>query len=498
MKIALLADTHLSDIQNTPQEESLDWALQQLEILKPDACVWLGDITAGGSADAAMRFLTKSNALACPSVTVPGNSDIRDAETAPILERLLSNYQKGLKLDGLRIVGVNTSHNLIDPNEQKRLSALDIKENVLLCTHQSAKYLNAASLEFLKNWISDIKSSGYQVIAWTHGHSHIYREGEFEGVPTFSLCALDIDKNNGDAHLVIMDINGDEKPIVEEIIYNREFDKKSLKDALGLCCYDIEKDMEFAITHKVPHVEWRIADTKYLPILEKWRSQGGKTLSIHLPGVDWQGQVVGKETLKQYADFAVLAKADTVTIHPPEVRNKIMLRTDAFEILADAVADALAPVAKAGIDILVENNHTDGDIVFDPLERIFGCSPAEMVNFRNALNERLGKNACHLRFDIGHARNNEPLNEPYPIGKWYGLIGSEIRGYHLHQIFFDKEKRTILNHCPILGLHNGFISFDGFLWAWSSNQICHAPIILQVLDSDEAHQSYLRLRALFE
>ena len=84
MKIALLADTHLSDIQNTPQEESLDWALQQLEILKPDACVWLGDITAGGSADAAMRFLTKSGALACPSVTVPGNSDIRDAETAPI------------------------------------------------------------------------------------------------------------------------------------------------------------------------------------------------------------------------------------------------------------------------------------------------------------------------------------------------------------------------------------------------------------------------------
>jgi hypothetical protein len=65
-------------------------------------------------------------------------------------------------------------------------------------------------------------------------------------------------------------------------------------------------------------------------------------------------------------------------------------------------------------------------------------------------------------------------------------------------IFFDKEKRTILNHRPILGLHNGFISFDGFLWAWSNNQLRHAPIILQILDSDEAHQSYLRLRALFE
>ena len=43
MKIALLADTHLSDIQNTPQEESLDWALQQLEILKPKLIITLGE-----------------------------------------------------------------------------------------------------------------------------------------------------------------------------------------------------------------------------------------------------------------------------------------------------------------------------------------------------------------------------------------------------------------------------------------------------------------------
>ena len=39
MKIALLADPHLSDMANTPQEEALDWALQELETLCPDACV---------------------------------------------------------------------------------------------------------------------------------------------------------------------------------------------------------------------------------------------------------------------------------------------------------------------------------------------------------------------------------------------------------------------------------------------------------------------------
>ena len=69
MKIALIADPHLSDVENTPQEEALSWALSELEALRPDACVWLGDITACGSPDAAMRFRKKTDALPFPSVS---------------------------------------------------------------------------------------------------------------------------------------------------------------------------------------------------------------------------------------------------------------------------------------------------------------------------------------------------------------------------------------------------------------------------------------------
>lgn len=39
MKIALIADPHLSDVENTPQEAVLSWALSELEALRPDACV---------------------------------------------------------------------------------------------------------------------------------------------------------------------------------------------------------------------------------------------------------------------------------------------------------------------------------------------------------------------------------------------------------------------------------------------------------------------------
>ena len=87
MRIALLADPHLSDIESTPQEEALHWALEELTRLRPDACAWLGDITACGAPDAAMRFRERVSALPCPSVIVPGNSDLRTSGTAPGVER---------------------------------------------------------------------------------------------------------------------------------------------------------------------------------------------------------------------------------------------------------------------------------------------------------------------------------------------------------------------------------------------------------------------------
>lgn len=504
MKIALLADPHLSDMPNTPQEEAFVWALQELETLQPDACVWLGDITAGGSADAAMRFRSKIDRLSFPSVIVPGNSDIRSADTAPIMERFLLNYPKGCKQKDVRIIGVNTSHNYIHKDERERLLRLDINENVLLCSHQSAKYLKGDSLDFLKSWIARVEAKGFRVLAWAHGHSHVYREGEFAGVPTVSLCALDIDKNIGNAHFLLMNISGNDRPTWEEIPYRRhtlsqwsEAERQSLRDALGITCFRVEEDMAFALEHGVRHLEWHTVRFDCLALLNRWRQEGGQTFSLHFPSLKLDGDTVsGVEEMNRYAEFSVAAKADMITIHPPEIPNQIMLLTDAFDRLADAMAEALVPLVDAGILILIENNHTRDVETADPLQRAYGCSPAELVGWKNALNERLGKNACHLRLDVGYARNNEPLNEPYPIGKWYALLGKEIRGYHLHQIFHHRESCSLINHCPILGIHDGFISFDGFLWAWNTRLLNHAPVILEIREG--ACDTWARLQSIFE
>ena len=510
MKIALIADPHLSDVENTPQEAVLSWALSELEALRPDACVWLGDITACGSPEAAMRFRKKTDALPFPSVTVVGNSDIRTPDTAPVLERFLSNYPCGLLVGDTRIVGVNTSHNCILPSERARLSRLAVNEDVLLCTHQSPKHIDADSVSFLSGWMTELKKNGHRVLAWAHGHVHVFWQKEFEGVPTISVRALDIDKNcGGNAHICLLDLDGSAALNVEQILYRRhdlesfdEEERREIADFLGVTCDNqtkVERDMPFAIERGIRHLEWRDIREGELPLLERWRRAGGQNFSLHFPelSLDERG-LVGWQAFKAHSASARTAGADMVTVHPPYLSNVIMLKGNAFEQLADAMADALLPVAQAGIDILVENSHTQRGATDDTLKRQYGCTPAEVIGWRDALNERLGKGRCHLRLDVGHARNNEPLSQNYTLGKWYALTGADTRAYHLHQIGVDPRDYRMLNHHPIQGLHNGMISFDGFLWAWRCRLLTHGPLILEVREGDGACATWDRLHRILQ
>lgn len=506
MKFALIADPHLSDAKDTPQEESFDWALGELERLMPDACIWLGDITACGSPDAVMRFRQKIDSLSCPSVTVPGNSDIRTEATAPILERFLMNYPEGLRMGNIRIVGMNTSHDCLSQSEKDRLSHLVIREDILLCSHQPSKYLDESSLNFLKNWIETLQNDGHRVIAWVHGHIHVYREGEFEGIPTVSVRALDLDKCcGGDAHICMMTVGEGLSPTVEEVTYSRgtlatwsERECREFADLLGITCFDkskIERDMPFAIVNGIRHLEWRSIKEGELSLIEAWRRAGGQSFSLHFPSLGLDGtEITGVPSFSEYARDAIRAEANMVTVHPPYVLNEMMLQGSAFDALADAAAEYLRPVAEAGIDILVENNHTTKGTPRDPMKRGYGCSPAELVGWRNALIERLGKGRCHLRLDVGHARNNKPLSQDYPIGKWYALVGRDTRGYHIHQIVTDKNDKRMKNHHPITGLHDGLVSFDGFLWAWHCGILNHSPVILEIREGEGACATWNRMQ----
>jgi len=508
MRIALLADPHLSDVERTPQEEALNWALNELSDIKPDACVWLGDITACGSPDAAMRFCKKIKELPFPSVTVPGNSDLRTEHTASLMERYLLSHIDVLKIGDLDIVAMDTSQDTILPCERTRLSKLSLGSKVLLCSHQPAKYLDSESLEFLKNWIAEQSKNGCRFLLWASGHRHVYETGEFEGIPTVSIRALDLDKCiRGSAQICVWDSENKDAVKFEERVYSKGLisewsseERQEFADFLGITCYNrykTERDMPFAIQNRVRHLEWESIAENEISLIEEWRRIGGKSLSLHMPALQYETGTVDFSDFREMGLNAVRAGADMITVHPPRIAcENMQIGSSAYEAIADATADAFLPVASAGIDILVENNHTDFGTPKDPMKCAYGCSPLDLVEWRDALIKRLGKGTCHIRFDIGHARNNEPLSENYPIGKWYALIGSEARAYHLHQTFYDKIKHRMENHHPITHWHDGMVSFDGFLWAWHASVLHHGPVILEVREGDGAPSTWERLHNL--
>jgi hypothetical protein len=505
MKIALIADSHLSDTEITPQEESLNWALEELKIIAPDACVWLGDITACGSPDAAIRFRSKTDRLPFPSLTVPGNSELRTQATAEAMERYLLSHPKGLHIGDLSIIGVDTSRNKILPWERQRISSLPLQRRILLCSHQPAKYLDPDSLDFLTKWIRNCQRNGHQILLWASGHRHVYDTGTFEGIPTVSLRALDLDKCiGGSGQILVWDPDTLE---MEEHVYSRGLPRnwtwearKELADLTGITCYErtkLDRDMPFAIQNGVRHLEWKKLAENEIPLIDTWRHSGGRTFSLHMTALDYDNGVIGLPELREAAQNALRAGADMITVHPPQIAHaQMQLGMPAFEAVADAMAEAFLPLAAAGIEILVENNHTYPPLPTEPAEYPYGCTPLDLFQWRDSLKQRLGTENCHLRLDVGHARNNEPISESYPIAKWYSIVGPASRGYHLHQTIFNRTTRKMENHHPITEWNGDMISFDGFLWAWHTGILRHAPVILEIREGEGACATWQRLQRL--
>ena len=496
MRFLIFADPHISDDPKTSQEATINWVLRLAMEQHPDALICAGDVTAFGNADAALRFCEKLNSLPYPSIVVPGNAELRNESTAPLLERLFSNYPQGLKINDIRIIGMNFSHNSISAEERKRLNSLYDTERLILVSHQGHRHLDDDSREFLEAWLTKHKD---RILIWFIGHIHYSSDQTFAGVREYALRAIDPDKCIGGLPLAVqMDVDEKGLRITEHLFTEGQLcewspkDKQEFIDLLGVTCYHPEKEMEDVIRIGIRHMEWRSITDDTLPLLKDWRKKINGTFSLHMPQLKYDGGVIGKEKFSEYVLSAINAEADMITVHPPFVKNKHMYKYGAFEELADSMAIALRPVYDAGIKIMVENNHTNFGTSSDVYEREFGCTPLEVMTWKYALNERLGKNACDIRLDIGHARNNVPVSKEYPLGKWYSVIGAYARAYHLHQTI-NEPGGKMHNHHPITGIHDGFIAFCGFLHDWHNGNLTHGPVILEIREGEGAIETYKRI-----
>ena len=461
-----MCDLHLPFEERAVQYDVLDWAKSQIEKDKPDCIVFAGDFTADGNLAVYEKVLSKFNRIGIPFLYIPGNSDLRTVDTRAHIKNLASDCLT--VVDGIQIFAINDSDGSISETQLELLESAN--ERSIVFMHHPICCIKQSQREKFLQWKNTHK--GARVF---FAHEHYFEERD-EWV---SLPAMDPDKAI------------DEKPCIAYYDTNTKSFQKvyypcdlptDLPTHFGISCYYPETDIAFALEKGLKNLELRpnivkADEEKIVALIDKWRLLGDTNLSIHLSEVSYQdGNVVVDETYPRLIALGKRLKAERFTQHVPLVSvATIRENAQVLEDICAYVANALSTVDYPCV-IGVENMHmTKSECAND--ERRFGYTPEETLSFMNGLRQKM-QHIVGVNFDIGHARNNAPYSQKYPIGTWLAMLGKDIVGYHLHQV--TEQGGQFENHMPITKPYGRLISFASFFRCWQDERIAHCPVIFEM------------------
>ncbi len=474
---AVVADLHLTKKSNTAQYAAFHWAIEDINLRCPDFAVITGDNTAYGDKEAIAFFKEKVKSLEIPYRVVIGNSDIRTEETIP--EALTMCDKATLECMGRKIVCVNTADTHIYEDDRNRISACG--DGDILIMHHNMDALDEDSKIFLSAWA---KMNKGLII---HGHNHRDRDYMVGQTRCIGIRCMDPDKAIGKGPcFVYFTIDGDEVQMEECPFMFSHSNVRDFRDKLGISCFDIYQDIDFAMENKLKNIEIRKfdgSDEELVYLKDKvgqWRKDGGNIVSVHMPNLYWNGE--GVDGLDKWNDALRIVKAldvETVTIHPPRFVCIKDMTPDSHVwnrlvgIFAERIKD-LPLTTKAGI----ENIHFLSKDISEE-ERYFGYLPEEILSFVDALNTTYGYERVGTVFDIGHARNNGPLFRRNVLSDWFGVIGKKTTAYHIHQSIPTQGR--LQNHTAITDWAAApSICFVSFIWAWQMNVVNHCPMFMEM------------------
>ena len=490
MKIALLADLHLPDSERNLKEEVLDWALRTAKHLKVDRIVGVGDLTATGSVVAAKRLRSKLAETGIPFLLTPGNAEMRSPDECAQVQKILATAVE----DGCLLLLDSSRGRLSDPArallKQNRLCG------VFAVTHCPPDIWPEEDRRILE----EAFHSG-RIRKLVAGHAHC--DATFEQWEI--IRGLDPDKAAGGAPaLVIFDGNGNR---LEDCIFSdadlRRWswnERRKILDFLG--CSGMNDPigiLERGIGEGLKIFELRytsmtaLSDPVLRRALNRLQAEAGHVLSLHLPDFGWRdGEIRGKTELENAAQFARETNCSRVTLHVPRVSQKEF--QSARDALAAAVEVPLRRLLTAGIEIGIENLHiAPGESAAD---RNFGCTPAECRMWIEFLRKNFDCGS-HLgfHFDLGHARNNGTLATRFTISDWLEELGSEINGFHLHQVTVQPDG-SFRNHMPLTEPFGQLISLASLFLAWKRRLVKPSPMFLEIREGDPLESRRKLLAAL--
>lgn len=481
IKIAAIADIHLPYLCGTVQYEALEFAIESIKKNKVDAVVCLGDATANGDSDAAKFFIKRMGELDAVKLFVLGNSDLRTKETAEYINILQTDRE--IDLCDIRCIGIDTSKGEISLSDTELLKSSD-KDTIVFMHHPYWDGMTPESMEIIKSFQV---SGNYRALV--HGHIHYFeRKGN-----VYSIQALDPDKSIGEPPCVTYFVIEDEE-IHTEFDYFPSKMPENMDEFLGLSCFIPEIDIPVAIENGIKNIELRpnaVYDDRkrLLKLIKMWRSNGGKYLSLHMPDFGYDGELIGEKEWMDALECASDLRVDGVTVHVPKVSLKAM-KSGAEPILLQFISSNIRKLP-AACKVGIENMHMTA-AESDNDDRRFGYVPQECIYLMNKTNELFGFERVGLLLDVGHARNNVPFSEKYPVGVWYGEVGKHTIAYHIHQI--SKVEKGMENHTPITSLYGPLISYCGFSHCWNHGEINQGPLFLEIRGG---YEEYIRSVKLF-
>lgn len=495
---AVLADLHLQDDSRTVKEGVLAWTMSELSARKPDAVVLAGDMTAAGTLLPARRLRDTFRKLPGRFFFTPGNAELRTPESAADVAACLKTPDRTSDL-----LLLDSSHGRFSSASRAllaRLIAENSARNLLTVTHYPPMDLPDED-----RWLLRAAGRSGIIGLLACGHLHIDRKQIWSGIRCELVRGLDPDKAiGGPPAMTFFSRRADGRWIRRDIGYSPADpvrwiagERAALLAQLGLSgMSDPFGVLSFAIREKVPVFEWRYSrltaeqDGSLRSLLREWRLSGGNCLSVHFPDFGWEnGTVTGLGELRAAVEAALLFQAQRVTLHVPRVSVGLLQNPDIAPAIADPVARILQPLSAAGIRIGLENLHMRPGEKNDP-DRGFGYTPCEVLSFADLLSARGAE--CGVHFDLGHARNNAPFNNLFPISSWLARCGARINGCHLHQVTCD-ENGKMRNHQALTEPFGRLISLASLFLAWKQNQMAPVPLILEIRGG-LGPESYLRLR----
>ena len=466
MKVCLFGDLHLPRWKNVLQYDVLAWALSDIKEKNPDGVSFLGDVSADGDEEAYDLFLLRMKALGIPFLYIPGNSDLRSPLSRESIYRKTSPTKS--TIGSVTFFALNDADGKVSEEALALLEEAD-RDSIVFLHHPLEEHEKGCT-EALLAWRTRHPET---MLFYAHLHRFTIED------TTVCLPALDPDKCIGEAPaLVYFDT---ETRTFERSHFPISF-PRDLFSYLGISCYRTSEQIPFAREQGLRFLELRPSCIKSDPEqleaqIALWREAGGEGLSVHLPDVGYRdGAVYFEDGYDEVLAVARALRADRVTQHVPMVSvGEVERNPRVLEEICKAISEKLDTLPER-ITVGVENMHMTSRECTDANRR-FGYTPMECLSFMEGLSS-VSRHRVGINFDIGHARNNAPYSQTYPIATWLSMVGEHIIGYHIHQV--THECGVFENHMPITHVYGKLISYATLFKLWEMGRITKAPFILEM------------------